>query len=326
MAESFFRAFIGFYAFRGDSSVRTWLFSIAKHVFFQHIKRKGINAHIQNTLLYQMCTRSEIIQSDVSDNTLLLELVSRLLDQKDERSRIVFRMRLDGYSFKEIGERVGISESSARVLEHRVRIYLQKELRKAGYGDGKNKTYVDMCNVTCDIIRDLMPLAVDGVASEDSNAAISNHIGHCRECRELFEEFKSHKLNENQPMPDDKKILSYIRRHTIFFIGFVAVLGAAAGIMMIYTPLTFQNLLIMPIVGAFSYCCFKNKGVIMAGIVFLITLARELVQWQILREYVDGGETFNLSGAVIYGTFLGVLVFVGWAIAALLNFAFSKDK
>ena len=66
----------------------------------------------------------------------LTELVNRLLSQKDERSRRAFSLRLEGYSFREIGEMLGISENSARVLEYRTRIYLQKELRKEGYGNG----------------------------------------------------------------------------------------------------------------------------------------------------------------------------------------------
>ena len=190
----------------------------------------------------------------------------------------------------------------------------------------KNKTSGDLCIVTCDIIRDLMPLAVDGVASEDSKAAISSHIQHCDECRELFEEFEDNQPNKRQIQPNDKKIMSYIRRQTIFLIGFVAVLGAAAGIMMLDTSLIFQNLLIMPIVGVFSYCCFKKKGVVMSCVVFLMTIVRELVQWQTFEGYADGVETFNLSGAIIYGIILGLLVLVGCAIAALLNFAFGKDK
>ena len=137
LAETFFRAFLGFYAFRGDSSVKTWLFSIAKHVFFQHLKASGRTIPTEDTVLYQLRAQSDMIQPDMENDTLLFELVNKLLAQKDERSRIVFQMRLDGYSFREIGEKVGISESSARVLEHRVRVYLQKELRKEGYGNGE---------------------------------------------------------------------------------------------------------------------------------------------------------------------------------------------
>lgn len=137
LAETFFKAFIGFYAFRGEASVKTWLFSIAKHVFFQYIQKKGRNVPTDDTVIYQICSQSGMIQQDIESDTVLSELVNNLLSQKDERSRAVFKMRLDGYSFREIGEKVGISESSARVLEHRVRTYLQKELRKEGYGNGE---------------------------------------------------------------------------------------------------------------------------------------------------------------------------------------------
>ncbi len=133
LAETFFRAFMGFQAFRGDSSVKTWLFSIAKHVFFQHLKQRKRDIPTEDTLLYQL-RGQYTADSDMEDGAALAALVSRLLAQKDERSRTVFRMRLDGYSFREIGETVGISESSARVLAHRVRLYLQKELKKEGYG------------------------------------------------------------------------------------------------------------------------------------------------------------------------------------------------
>lgn len=134
LAETFFRAFMGFYAFRGESSVKTWLFSIARHVFFQQIKAKGRSIPTEDTLLYQLRADTNLAAYTFEDETMLLELVNQLLAQKDERSRTVFQMRLDGYSFREIGEAVGISESSARVVEHRVRIYLRNELRKEGYG------------------------------------------------------------------------------------------------------------------------------------------------------------------------------------------------
>ena len=41
--------------------------------------------------------------------------------------------------------------------------------------------------MTCDVIRDLMPLCADGVASEDSRAAVEAHIRTCEACRALYE-------------------------------------------------------------------------------------------------------------------------------------------
>ncbi len=136
LAETFFRAFIGMYAFRGESSVKTWLFSIARHVFYQYLKKNKRAIPTEDETLALLCTQSGMIQPDAGDSAALFELVNQLLRQKDERSRKVFRLRLEGYSFREIGEMTGISENSARVLEYRTRLYLQKELRKEGYGNG----------------------------------------------------------------------------------------------------------------------------------------------------------------------------------------------
>ena len=131
LADTFFRAFIGISSFRGESSVKTWLFSIARHSFLQHLQKSKKFVSIEDCVLNQLCS-----QSNIESDTLLWQRVNELLEQKDERSREVFNLRLHGYSFKEIGDRLGISENSARVVEHRVRMFLQKELRKDGYDNG----------------------------------------------------------------------------------------------------------------------------------------------------------------------------------------------
>ena len=132
-AETFYRAFVRFSTFRGDSDVKTWLYAIARHAFYQQLSRQKRTLSVEEETLGRLCTQAGLIHPDVAENTLLGELVNRLLAQKDKRSRTVFRMRLDGYSFKEIGQHVGLSESSARVVEYRTRIFLQQALRKEGY-------------------------------------------------------------------------------------------------------------------------------------------------------------------------------------------------
>ena len=44
-----------------------------------------------------------------------------------------------------------------------------------------------MIKITCDMCMDLMPLVQDGVASEDSIAAVEQHIKTCSECKSVFE-------------------------------------------------------------------------------------------------------------------------------------------
>ena len=42
-----------------------------------------------------------------------------------------------------------------------------------------------------DVIRDLMPLCIDGIASEKSNAAVQEHIAECPACEKEWEQMKN---------------------------------------------------------------------------------------------------------------------------------------
>lgn len=127
--------FTGFHSFRGEASIKTWLFSIARNVFYEYLRKNKRVVPTEDETLALMYVQSGMVQPDAGDLASLSELVNELLDRRDERSRKVFHMRLEGYSFREIDEKIGISENSARVLEYRTRAYLQKELRKEGYGN-----------------------------------------------------------------------------------------------------------------------------------------------------------------------------------------------
>lgn len=166
--------------------------------------------------------------------------------------------------------------------------------------------------ITCEVVRDLIPLVCDGVASPDSERLVSMHTEHCQECRQMLESSDMpHKSAEIQ-QPDDKKILAYIRRRYIVFVCLIIMLGAMSGVLFTGTEFIFQNFLIMPIVGALSYICFKSKGAAMAVVVFIITALRGFLEYE--------------SGMAWFGVIYGLLVLVGVAIAALLKFAFGKNK
>ncbi len=44
--------------------------------------------------------------------------------------------------------------------------------------------------MNCEIIKDLIPLYVDGCCSEESEGAVEEHLKGCSECKKLFEEMK----------------------------------------------------------------------------------------------------------------------------------------
>ncbi|MGN0735265.1 MAG: zf-HC2 domain-containing protein [Anaerovoracaceae bacterium] len=46
--------------------------------------------------------------------------------------------------------------------------------------------------INCNIIRDILPLYVDGVASEDTSALVEEHLTECEACRQEAERMKAH--------------------------------------------------------------------------------------------------------------------------------------
>lgn len=165
--------------------------------------------------------------------------------------------------------------------------------------------------ITCDIVQDLIPLVCDGVASQGSEKIVRQHIEHCTECREMLENMNSPQSADKIQIPDDKKILSYLRRRYIVFICLIMMLGAVSGVMFTNTELLFQNLIIMPIVGVLSYCCFKIKGAAMYVAVFMM-----MAIWGLIEKATVGSSG---AGFVTFGIIFGALVLVGVVIAALEN-------
>lgn len=115
--------------FRGESDVKTWLFSIARRRWFNHLKRKkrSVETEALENLIEESGSRS------AEESYLNKELVKRvyeLINAERETPKNVALMRIDGYSFYEIGNALGISESSARVMFFRTKEKLRAALKE----------------------------------------------------------------------------------------------------------------------------------------------------------------------------------------------------
>lgn len=132
-SEVFLRVVKSIGTFQGKSDVKTWLFSIARHEWYDYLRKKNrtIRTEAMTDFLESM---------DLEPETKLhMQEVTRriydLLEQESERSKNVVLMRLEGYSFYEIGKKYGISESSARVIDFRTKDKIRKILKKEGFAD-----------------------------------------------------------------------------------------------------------------------------------------------------------------------------------------------
>lgn len=115
--DTFVRAFASIDSFRGESSFRTWLFTIQRRLL---IDRRRMEKRRRD--------RTEIQEGDASTeydalDTVLADETQRRLQRAVERlsptQREVFALRVsEGLSYKEIADAVGTTEGAARVHYH----------------------------------------------------------------------------------------------------------------------------------------------------------------------------------------------------------------
>jgi len=94
-----------------------------------------------------------------------------------------------------------------------------------------------MANITCETVKDLLPLYLDDVLSTDSRKLAEEHLESCPECREYFNRLKASDIASRQKKAaNDKTVIKKIRKkiRTKQFISgcaaALAVLGLAWGI------------------------------------------------------------------------------------------------
>ena len=115
-------------SFRGEADVKTWMFSIARHRWYQHLRRK--KRQIPTESLHDLYA-SQFTGLQAPDLPGEVEqAVHELLSSELELTRRVFRMRLEGYSYYEIASEAGISERSDRVVFFPVKTKHKQNLEK----------------------------------------------------------------------------------------------------------------------------------------------------------------------------------------------------
>ena len=59
-------------------------------------------------------------------------------------------------------------------------------------------------DLNCEIIRDLLPLYVDGMVSDVSRKSIESHLGRCTQCREAYHDM----AYEMEPEPEESEVVN----------------------------------------------------------------------------------------------------------------------
>ena len=115
-AETFLKAIAKIGSYDGRVKPSTWLCTIGKNLYFNERKRFSRLVPLDSVSIAEDITMEErIIEKDTAKR--IAELSRKLEPPKNQ----VFAMRLNGLSFREIGEALGRTENWARVTFFRAK-------------------------------------------------------------------------------------------------------------------------------------------------------------------------------------------------------------
>jgi RNA polymerase sigma-70 factor, ECF subfamily len=115
--DTFVRAFASLDGFRGDSALRTWLFTIARRLVLDRrraARRRGDQVEVHER---DAATEYDSLDSVVADETQ--RRLRAAMERLSPTQREVFVLRVsEGMSYREIADTVDTTEGAARVHYH----------------------------------------------------------------------------------------------------------------------------------------------------------------------------------------------------------------
>jgi RNA polymerase sigma-70 factor (ECF subfamily) len=175
--------------FRGDSSLSTWLYTVARSFCIKKRRRtKGAPTHHEPL---DPATQESTGEPTTTPEQMLLgrevrETVAAALDKLEPESREVVVLRdIEGLTAAEVAEVTGVSVAAVKSRLHRARVALREHLRAVVGGDPALPV-----PPSCPDVLTMLSRKLEDEISPDLCAEMEEHVGGCPHCRGLCDSLK----------------------------------------------------------------------------------------------------------------------------------------
>ena len=121
--ETFIKAYLKAGTFKGSSSVKTWLYSIAYNLTMDFFRKKKSRYELQDQYINSQDWGK--LLWDIRSWEVNRELISSINNLKSSYRKVIILRKLNGYSVKETGEMLNWSENKVKVTLSRAISYLR---------------------------------------------------------------------------------------------------------------------------------------------------------------------------------------------------------
>lgn len=127
-SETFLAAIKSISRYKGEADIKTWLFSIARHKWYEYLRKRKKETSFDDLAEIYIEENKDIEEQFVQSQ--IVKMCLNILDKESEQTRNIVKMRIEGFSYYEIAKKYNINESSARVINFRTKKKVRQILEK----------------------------------------------------------------------------------------------------------------------------------------------------------------------------------------------------
>ena len=116
------------HTYDGNRPYKPWVYAIAKFRLQDHLR-----AHYSDQLhrAYDLAEMEEFLHENVTETAISYESINEEVQKLPEKQATILRlMHQEGYTAKEVAEKIGMKESAVKVAAHRAYKVLRQKLKR----------------------------------------------------------------------------------------------------------------------------------------------------------------------------------------------------